>query len=132
MKRSVCRIASIFCFIFVWNNTNAHTWIPIDTDKETKAVSSQILESNSSIYKVKYTINGLYDEIIDNQQGRFHSLSIGNTAHLSNIGCPELPLITQSIAIPNSGEFSVFLEEGKWFDIEIGTILPAQKVLLEE
>lgn len=118
-------------FVIIYNNSNAQKWIPIDVVKDTIAISTEIIESNSSVHKVKFSIHGLYDELIENDYGCFHWLSLDNNAHLAKVGEPSLPLINQLVSIPNNSDYSVSLEEGKWVEIEIGTICPAQKPLLE-
>lgn len=122
---------ALYYFVIIFNNTNAQEWIPIDVDKDTIAFSKEIIKSNSSIYKVKFSIHGLYDKLIENNYGRFHRLSLGNNAYLSNIGEPALPLISQLISIPTNGDYSISIEGGKWIEIEMSNIYPAQKPLLE-
>ena len=131
MRSCIYKMITLYYFVTIFNNTNAQEWIPIDVDKDTIAFSKEIIESNSSIYKVRFTIHGLYDKLIENNYGRFHHLSLGNNAHLNNIGEPALPLISQLISIPTKGDYSISIEEGKWIEIEMSNIYPAQKPLLE-
>lgn len=131
MSSGIYKMIALYYFITIFNNINAQEWIPIDVNKDTIAVSKEIIESNSSIYRVRFTIHGLYDKLIENNYGRFHRLSFGNNAHLSIIGEPALPLLSQLVSIPNNGDYSISVEEVKWDEIEIGRIYPAQKPLFE-
>lgn len=131
MRSYFFRLFALCYLVIGFNNIFAQKWIPVNIGKEDLPFSSEIIESNTTVYKVKFSIHGLYDKLIENDYGCFHHLSLGNNAYLSNIGEPALPLITQLVAIPNNGDYYISVEEGNWIDIEMDTIYPAQKPLLE-
>lgn len=119
--------------MLVCGMVNAQNWIPLDKQEEKvdKNISTEIIKSNQEGYIVRVVIHGLYNEIIDNEYGEFHRLSIGRGNNLSIIGEPSLPLFSQSIAIPSGAKLSAKITDEQWTDIEIGKIMPAQEALLE-
>ena len=66
-----------------------------------------VLQSDALGYKVKVTVNGLYDETVQNEKGTFHSLSLGRVERLLTMGSPALPCINQIIAIPPDATMSL-------------------------
>ena len=126
------KLIALCYFLIVQVGVYAKKWIPIDCSEDSKPMSFEIVESSFSSYKVRFVIHGLYDDLIVNNNGSFHRLSLGNDAHLSNTGEPALPVIAQLVAIPNGGEYSVSIDQEKWIDVDMGTIYPAQKCLLEK
>lgn len=125
------RLLVIISFFIFGNKVFSSTWIPIDNQSKGETISKDILESNETACKIKITIHGLYDQEIKGEYGTFHKLSIESDAYVSNIGEPTLPLITELIAIPKGASFKVSIIETEWTDIQIGTIYPYQKPLLE-
>jgi hypothetical protein len=91
-----------------------------------QTVTTDVLEDGENSYKVHFSVNGLYDNIIHNDRGTFHSLSFGNNGYLMKEGEPALPLITQLIAIPTGTIPSVTIMDEMWEEVSIGTVYPAQ------
>ena len=117
--------------LFVVGNVCSQEWISLDLSDCRDAVSAIKLKSDATEYLVKYTIHGIYDSAITNNHGVYHQLSLDNNGYSSIIGCPSLPIITQSIAIPEGAEISVSVDEESWSDISIGQIYPSQEPLFE-
>ena len=69
--------------------------------------------------------------MITNENGEYHQISIESIGCLSKIGCPSLPILTQSIAIPEGASIAVSVKEENWSDISIGQIYPSQEPLFE-
>lgn len=122
--------ACILCM--AGNIAFAQNKILLDDSFQNEAVTMEVLESNASSYKVKVQIHGLYDNLVENQSGIFHYLSLGRVGQLSTIGNPALPFICQIIAIPPDASMTVSLDEENWEDIEMGLIYPAQNPVIEK
>ena len=101
-------------------------WISLNGTQQKEAVSMEVLQSDDLGYKVQIEINGLYDQIVQNEKGTFHFLSVNKVGQLVSIGSPALPCINQIIAIPPGATMSVSVDNEKWKDIEMGTIYPFQ------
>ena len=101
-------------------------WISIDGSGSANVVSKEVLQSDASSYRVKVIIHGLCDQLVDNESGSFHKLSLDINSRLTSIGDPALPVFSQFLAIPEGTIMDVKIQEKKWSDMEIGTIYPAQ------
>lgn len=132
MKNILSRLLCACTLCMAGNMAFAQNKISLDGSFQNEAVTMEVLESNASSYKVKVQIHGLYDNLIENQSGSFHYLSLGRVGQLSTIGNPALPFICQIIAIPPDATMSVSLDEEKWEDIEMGQIYPAQNPVIEK
>ena len=129
MKRfslSVCAMVLFSC------NAFSQEWIPLDGNHQEEAVTMSVLQSDASGYRVKVTINGLNDKVIQNEKGAFHFLSLGRVERLLTTGSPDLPCINQIIAIPPNATMSVSVEEEDWKNLKMGLIYPVQSQFLEE
>lgn len=131
MNGFVFRLLSVLGLLMSSGVVKAQTWIPLDKQEEGKHVSTEVIKSDPTEYIVKVTIHGLTDNLITNENGQFHRISIGRDAYLSKVGEPSLPIISQLIAIPTGSRLSARITDEQWTDIEIGRILPKQKPLLE-
>ena len=49
-------------------------WISLNGTQQKDAVSMEVLQSDDLGYKVQIEINGLYDQIVQNEKGTFHFL----------------------------------------------------------
>lgn len=132
MKRFLFILIAISCLLSLCNKAHSQKWISFDKSVKGDAVSIQTIKSDTTNHIVKFTIHGIYDNVLFNRDGEFHQLSIGKQGYLSEIGSPKLPLLSQLIAIPEGADLSVSIKEEKWTDINIGQICPSQKPLLEE
>lgn len=131
MKYRLFRLLLTSCVLSFAGNAYSQDWISLGSNNKDEAVTTKILEDNTSVYKVKYSINGLYDKIITNEKGLFHFISLGNDNNLSVIGAPSLPRVNRFIAIPEGADISVSVAEEKWTEIEIGQVYPSQRPTLE-
>ena len=129
MKRLFIFASAIF---FHFSSTFSQEWVSLNGKQQREAVNMTVLQSDALGYKVKVTVNGLYDETVQNEKGTFHSLSLGRVERLLTMGSPALPCINQIIAIPPDATMSVSVEEDEWKDLEIGFVYPAQSQFLAE
>lgn len=127
MNSVVIRLILTSCFIFVFDNAFSQKWIPLGSSVRDDAVIKQVLEDDENSYKVRISLNGLYDNEVTNEFGTFHSVSFGTGGQLNKEGEPSLPVIPYLIAIPPGTTPDVSIENELWDGISIGKILPAQK-----
>ena len=132
MKRYTTFVLTICCLLLLCIKAYSQKRISLDGTLQEKTISYEVIESNASIYKVKVNIHGLYDNIIENEQGLFHLLILDGCNNHMEIGNPSLPYYTQLIAIPPGSEIKATVIEEKWTETEVGTIYPAQSPIYEE
>ena len=111
----------------MFGNTFSQKWIPLGNAVRGEAVTKEVLEDDENSYKVRISLNGLYDKEVTNELGTFHSVSFGTEGQLRNVGEPSLPVIPYLIAIPPGTTPIVTIEDESWESISIGKILPEQK-----
>jgi len=126
MKKDFWNVYSLVVMLFMSGMTYAQEWLPILQNSSTNCYSTEIIESSADAYRVRIKINGLYDYTIENENGKFHRLSLGSLTRTKEIGVPEIPQISQLIAIPSESAITVHLEEEMWTNINIGKIYPVQ------
>lgn len=130
MKEGIYKLLLTSCLLFLFESAFSQEWIPLNssTKGSTKgqAVTMDVMEDDESSYQVHVSVNGIYDNVIQNEHGTFHSLSFGSNGYLTKEGEPALPLITQLIAIPSGTSPSVSIRNEVWEEIAIGTVYPAQ------
>ena len=107
-------------------------WIPIKDKLSSTCLSLEVIESNTTSYKIKVRINKLNDKIINKNGMELHQLSFDNDQTLQNIGEPALPVITQFIGMPFGSDYTKKITEEVWTDIHIGKIYPTQKPYVGE
>lgn len=118
----------LLLFLSLFSNfTYSHTRISLNDSNEKEDYSIKVLESNATIHKVQYTIHGFTDDIVSKKDVKYHRLSMSTRTHLSNVGEPQLPTITQLIAIPDGAKYKVTVTGEKWKEIRMDNIYPAQK-----
>ena len=132
MKRLFYICFSIVYLLVLSNKSYSQQWISIDGSQRGKTISSEVIESNSTSYKVKVKIHGLYDNIIKNEHGLFHLLGFDGGFNLMKTGNPSLPCFTQLIAIPPHSEVSASVIEENWMETEVGTLYPTQNYIDDE
>lgn len=122
----------LFCFFIFPSRTYSQEWIPIDENQKGETVSMEVLQSDALGYKVKVCIHGLNDNLVKNERGIFHLLTIDHGNNLLYLGKPSLPCLTQIIAIPSGADMSASIIERKWEEIYVDKIFPAQSADYEE
>lgn len=127
MKDIFFRLLLTSCLFSLSNSAFSQEWIPLSGDAKGEAVTMKVQENDELSYKVHISVNGLYDNIINNEYGLFHSISFGSNGHLAKEGEPALPLITRLIAIPSGTTPMVSIKDEVWEEISIGTLFPTQK-----
>lgn len=113
-------------FSFWGNNVYSHTWISLNNSSSIEDYSIKILESNATVYKAQFTIHGFTDNIVTKKNIEYHLLSMSSGSYLTNVGEPQLPTISQLIALPGEANYNITISEGDWKDIDMGIIYPVQ------
>lgn len=126
MKEGIYKLLLTPCLLFLFESAFSQEWIPLNSSTKGQAVTMDVMEDDESSYQVHVSVNGIYDNVIQNEHGTFHSLSFGSNGYLTKEGEPALPLITQLIAIPSGTTPSVSIRNEVWEEIAIGTVYPAQ------
>ena len=109
----------------------ARTWVSLDGAKEGKALAIEVLQSDLNGHKVRITIQGFYDDRIVKDGTEYHQPYLDMYEWLRYEGEPQLPILHQTIAIPDGADFKVTITEEKWTDVEMGKIFPAQRDVKE-
>ena len=119
---------SIIISFINWNEIHAETQVLLDGSQQEKDITIDVIESNVSFHKIRVSIHGFHDNIIEERGKEYHHLSINDShgSELLNVGEPQLPTIRQFIAIPSDAEYDISISEEKWEEVEMGTIFPAQ------
>lgn len=118
----------LFILFSLWGYyAYSQTWISLNNSNSIEDFSIKVLESNDSVHKVQFTIHGFKDSIIAEKDIKYHLLSMSSRTHLTNIGEPQLPTVSQLIAIPGKVNCHVAIFEGEWKDIDMDIIYPVQK-----
>lgn len=126
MKEGIYKLLLTSCLLFLFESAFSQEWIPLNGSTKGQAVTMDVMADDESSYQVHVSVNGIYDNVIQNEHGTFHSLSFGSNGYLTKEGEPALPLITQLIAIPSGTSPSVSIRNEVWEEIAIGTVYPAQ------
>lgn len=129
MRRNVFRLLLISGLLFLFGDVYSQEWIPLGNDARGKAVTMEVVQDDASSYQVEITINGLYDQTLTNEHGSFHRLSFDRGGSLLVPGDPDLPFLSQLIAIPSGTRLSPSIRNEVWEDIDMATICPAQRLL---
>ena len=124
-------IIFFFSILVFSNKAIAQEWIPIDGKSSSETVTKRILSDNASCYQVDITVNGLHDQLVTNEKGTFHYLSLGNGKNLLPPGDPSFPFIPLLIAIPSGMTALPSISDEVWEEIDMPAIYPAQKLLRE-
>lgn len=122
--RSICVL--VFFFISMGMG-NTQTLRLLDNTATYKCIYRESYESNSKRYKAHLSIKALRDEIIYKENVSYHLLTFDNHAVTNLLGDPQLPMVSQIIAIPDNASYSVSIIDEKWDTLSIGKIFPAQK-----
>lgn len=130
MNNSVFKLFIVLVLTAFSEIGKAQRWIPFDEHKEGDNISTEIIRSNPTEYLVKVTIHGLSEEVVVNEMGEFHCISIGRNEFLSKVGEPSLPLFSQTTAIPTGAKLTAKVIDEQWTDVEIGKIYPTQESFL--
>ena len=124
----IIRNALILYMLFGCIHVNAKTWIAFDSDSS-QSITTDILESNLSCYRIHVKIHGLYDNNIQEGGYKYHQLSFMDGSSLCILGEPDLPVYSQLIAIPDNASCRASISDEKWTTLDIGAVYPAQQFL---
>ena len=127
MKKYLSQITLMLVFLFQGIAIHSQSWVSLDGTKQAKDHTISVIESDALIHKVRMTIHGFHDKKITIDGKEYHNIFMDEGIGLQNTGEPQLPIITQTIAIPDGAFYAISIKEEKWKEIEIGTIFPAQK-----
>lgn len=131
MRDSIFRLFLTSCLFALFGNAYSQEWISLGGNAKGKAVTMNVLQDDTSAYRIKCHINGINDYSITNEKGSFHHLSLDDSGKTSVVGAPSLPVINRFIAIPEGAELSVSIIGDEWTDIEVGRIYPTQYPTLD-
>lgn len=131
MKTIISKSSFLLIAFFCTLAGYAQSWIPIGNSNKEVCVTEEVIESNSSIYKSKITINGFFDEVVTINGEQYHMISFDEGSFLYNVGEPQLPIISYLFATPSGAICNATISEVEWDDINLGKIYPAQKQCLE-
>lgn len=120
------------CLLSCFENVFSQKWICFTENNTKIPVEKEIVIDNEDSYKIHIILNGIYDNCQTNKYGTFHSLTFGEYGFLAEEGHPELPTMSQLIAVPPGTKPSISIEENTWTGISIGRIFPVQKQYYDE
>ena len=126
MKKCLARIIFLQACLYQVVAIHSQSWVSLDGTKHDKGLTISVIESDATIHKVKMTIHGFHDNNVVVEGKEYHQIFMDEGVGLQKAGEPQLPTITQSIAIPYGASYKISILEEKWQDIECGTIFPAQ------
>ena len=69
MKYKDIRLLLTACMLFIVGNVCSQEWISLDQSDCRDAFTAIKLKSDTTEYIVKYTIHGIYDSMITNENG---------------------------------------------------------------
>lgn len=126
-----CLFTSICVFIFL-GHIKSQTWISCNDNNFNECFTAEILHSDEQSYRVRITINGFYDDIINDNDSNYHKITFPKELSLQNIGEPSLPVITQLIGLPDNTTATATIVENCWKDMIVGRIWPKQPEVFGE
>ena len=91
-----------------------------------KLSSVKLLNSTSTATTIEFVPNNFVLKEVNTPQGRANIVSISDGASLLIKGAPDLPQITKSIIIPNSGNMQLSIASSNYYDIENVLIAPSK------
>ena len=121
-------IALLLCFTC---KLHAVSSFLIGSESSNTPFAIERIEVSESSYTVRVTINSILDSLVVHNGEVYHCLQFEEGFFLSNIGQPQLPIITQLVRIPNNATYTTSLLEEEWTTIHVGKILPSQRDYLE-
>lgn len=129
MKKSTLFIQKLLFILFSFWGCYAYskTWVSLNNSSGLQDYSIKVLESNATVYKVQFAIHGFTDSVIVEKDAKYHLLSMSSGTHLTNVGEPQLPTVSQLIALPGEVSYNVTILEGKWKEIDMENVYPVQK-----
>lgn len=128
--KKLCIIIGL-CLGMLITEAEARSWLAIDENASGKSISKTIATSTNNGLVIEYRIHGLNLSESTINGNSFVQPYFDEISTLSEIGKPALPVISQLIALPDASTYSININEEEWEDVNMGTILPYQKPLLE-
>lgn len=125
MKRII--LVQLFVFLLLGNDVFPQSWISLDDSTSGEEYTISKIKSDITTHHVKVKIHGFYDRIVSNNGVEYNQIYLDKSGSLRRVGEPQLPVISQIIAIPEGATYRVSITEEKWKDISIGLIFPAQQ-----
>ena len=125
MKRFLFSL--LFIILLCGNVAFSQSWISLDNTKVGQEFTINTIKSDVTSYKIKVKIHGFYDESVSKNGVDYHHLYMKKGFFLQKVGEPQLPVISQMIAIPEGATYKVSIVEENWKDIRIGKVYPAQQ-----
>lgn len=106
---------------------SAHEWITLTKENTDDDINYEVLESNSTTYKVRIRINKIGYNLEQKNNNIYQKLYLRDSYPLNDVGKPALPLIIQRVGLPPGTIHKAEIIENLWTDISVERIFPAQK-----
>ncbi|KPL07796.1 hypothetical protein AMJ86_02790, partial [bacterium SM23_57] len=111
------RIGLFICLVYVATAVFAAdtaTWISINSMPEGSPPEAVVLQSSLDRTVILFEMPGYYTEELEADGVTYQIPRIPDAGMLTDIGSPELPVVTRWVAIPNTGgvEFDILAETG--------------------
>lgn len=128
-KTRIFRASLISALLLAAGSAYSQTVLSLDSSvDEEGTISTEVLESTRNSYKVKVSIHGLTNDIVNHGDTEYHRLSFEGRAVSAEVGKPELPVFSQLIRIPAGSTYKAKVEEVKWTNLQVGRLMPYQAV----
>ncbi|MEO0068343.1 MAG: C25 family cysteine peptidase [candidate division WOR-3 bacterium] len=127
MKRMMC------LFVFALSGAIAG-WLPFEPGGQEKPAEFKVISSNEEKTVVELNLEGIYvDSIkVDNRLFQTLTLNISAGGVLTQVGSPELPVVSRFIAIPDDKDVSLRVIAEETVTLKGFNIYPAQAPMPEE
>lgn len=127
MRTYILKLSSVFLLLPMCAMAYSQEWLPINETKQTSSVTQEVLLNDASSFQVEITINGVYKQLLSNENGSFVRLTFDKGGTLHTPGDPALPFLHFLLAIPPGTRVSPSIREEQWVDVGVPFIYPAQE-----
>jgi hypothetical protein len=122
MRRATTAVMLLLLCAFVYAQPQ---WISFDKgNNQPQKPEVKVLSSDTKSTVLEVTIPGVFNEMITSPNGTFQSISFLGDSKTNEVGMPEVPYLSEIIAIPNEASISYKVLEASDYEVLTDILLP--------
>jgi len=132
MKKNLLSVTLGLIFMFVSYNVKSQNWQMLNGQKSSVETKINLLESEKEQIRLEFQFEAYTMEKVSTSKGDANLINIPNCSRTKIKGAPDLPKISQALAIPNSSGMELKIIDSKFIEINDIDLAPSKGVITRD
>ncbi|MBI9055631.1 MAG: T9SS type A sorting domain-containing protein [Bacteroidales bacterium] len=132
MKKNLLSVMLGLIFMFVCFNAKSQDWQMLDGQKTSVETKINLLSSGENQIRLEFVFDAYAMEKVSTSKGEVNLINIPNCSRTKIKGTPDLPKISQALAIPNNAGMELKIIDSKFVEIDDVDLAPSKGVITRD